>query len=128
MEFLKKITRKVQFRIILIVIIIGTIAFFMGSGPSADSPKGIENILNPGPWRVSSITCVLFLFLFPLFGLIREKILSNYIYRNKIGSRELGLEEICEIFNLSLEVVKRKYGNQISKKEIMKMINEYFVK
>ena len=128
MGFLKKITRKVQFRILLVVIIIGTVAFIMGSGPSDDSATGIERFFNPGPWRVLGIICVVFLFQLPLLGLIREKILSNHIYNNKIGNRELKLEEICEIFNLDFEVIKRKYGNQISKKEIIRMIKEYFIK
>jgi len=131
MEFLKKLTRKVQFSIILIIMGIGTVAFIMGSGPDPENPEGIEKIFYISPWRKLGVGCVIVLFSIPLLGLIRDKVLLNCIYKEKIGKRnikEITLKELCEILNLDQDVIKRKYGDRIGEKEVRNIIKSYFIK
>ena len=71
-KLLYKITGKVQFKIIIFFIILGTISFFMGVGPS---PKPEENdilIFSQGLWRKIGLFCIITIFLFPACGVFRE--------------------------------------------------------
>ncbi|MBN1899207.1 MAG: hypothetical protein JW827_10540 [Spirochaetes bacterium] len=128
-KLLLKINRKVQYRIITIVIIIGTTSYLLDrrSGPVfVRSVEEFESL--PVFWHYLAFACIMTLLLFPFFGIIREAVLARKMYSEKIGPyREMELKQICQIFDLEYEVMRNLYQDRLKKKNIIKMIKKYFI-
>jgi len=129
-RILKGFTRKVQYRIILGIIIVGTLSYIFDrySGPGATAPSLEDGVF---PMIIHRITfvCVIILLLFPLFGIIREKILIKYFCRYIEKSCDSNsLSEICKLFELDPEVLKRTgFPEVMQKKDIKRLIERYLI-
>ena len=129
-EFIKKFTRKKQMKITIILIIIGTIAYLIDrrTGPGFVSTMEDYNNL-PKIWKViESIVLASIFFILPIFGLIREQIVIDEIYKEKIGNFEsLDVKQISRLLNIDFNVLARdKYIDPLSEPNIKKIIKKYF--
>lgn len=127
-KFLESLNKKVQIRIIVFFIILGTICFIMGTGPAPVKVSKLHFFFVYSLWRILGIFSILFLFCFPILGAYRESVLAEKIYQEKIGDQKLEFKLICEIFNLDPDVMKRSHGQYLNKKKVIKMIKAYFIK
>lgn len=129
-RIIKGFTRKVQYKVMLGIIIVGTLSYIFDrySGPGATAPSPDDGIL---PLIIHRITfvCVVMLLLFPLFGIIREKILIKYYckYIEK-SCKSNSLSEICKLFELEPEVLRRAgFPDVMEKKDIKRLIERYLI-
>jgi len=129
-NFWLKFNRKIQYKIIGLFVIIGGISYFFDrySGPGA-TVRGPDDGFIPLLIHRITFISIIILFLLPIIGLIREKVLVKY-YMKYVEKKSLSkrIEDICDIFNFDPDVMRHiGMPDVMQKSDIVNMIKRYLI-
>ncbi len=129
-KFWLNFNRKLQYKAIGLFVVIGGISYFFDrySGPGATVPGPDAPFFPLLVHRIAFISIII-LFLLPIIGIVREKILVRYYMRHiDRNSKFKKLEDVCSLFNFDRDVMKNVGMPDIMQKsDIIKMIKKYLV-
>ncbi|MBN1899227.1 MAG: hypothetical protein JW827_10640 [Spirochaetes bacterium] len=125
-----KFSKKVQGRVIGILVALGIILYLLHRYLGFEKIKSSHNVLFPVIIKNGAFICVVVIFFFVLAGIIREKVLANWLYKDIQRSMEkITLEGICRMYKLdqkSLECFG--YDDEMNKEDAMGLIKEHLIK